>query len=394
MNKPIPIQKSLILDSKALIDLPMTLLQQSKDFQKTYVEFFDYLRARVAFPDMQRLCKKHELPTATGWDKLKEKLNDCVAESSEKLMEVTDTLQKIFRAAIPLGTRAIRLYPVKSEHAKYLYDYLSTLESAPSSLYATRYPAPLSTTELAQVEPGLYLADIQSTDMVVTATFCTKRLYEDREPRSRHEIGSKAIEEFGWQEYDEFIFIKRRYIQTYDIVRVDLERSAVEIQVEEKSGVDTAAALNELVVHLNEIISNLGADFRLVNPLNLFDAIAHIYLDPHEGQVIELGFTTETGSAKRETMRTKGTDLRNETFHVGGRNAINGALTPFRVTVRWTDPETDAVEEATLPGSIRQLGSTTPYLDHVILKGMHSEAAKQVCLNRILTHLPKPNDDA
>lgn len=372
----------------------MTVLQQSKDFQKSYIEFFDHLRARVAFPDMQRLCKKYELPTAAGWDKLKDKLNDSVANSSEKLMEVTSILKEIFKQAIPLGTRAIRLYPVKLEDAKYLYDYLSTLKGVPPSLYATRYPAPLSAAELAQVEPGLHLTDIVSTGAVVTATFCTKRLYEDREPRSRHEIGSKAIEEFGWQEYDQFIFIKRRYIQTYDIVRVDLERSTVEIQVEEKSGVDTAEALNELVVRMNEIISGLSADFRLVNPRNLFAAIERIYLDPHEGQVVELGFTTETGSAKRETMRTKGTDLRNETFHVGGRNAINGALTPFRVTVRWTEPETDAVEEAILPGNIRQLSSMTPYLDYVILKGMHSESAKQACLNRILTHLPKPNDDA
>ena len=46
-----------------------------------------------------------------------------------------------------------------------------------------------------------------------------------------------------------------------------------------------------------------------------------------------LGFLTDSGSVKFEKMRLD--CLRAEPFHIGGRDAVDGIIHPFSITVRW-----------------------------------------------------------
>ena len=71
---------------------------------------------------------------------------------------------------------------------------------------------------------------------------------------------------------------------------------------------------------------------------------------------------------------------------------MGGVITPYRVAVRWTEGDQRVPEEALLPGSIRQLGNGTPYLDHAVLSGALTEDRMQVLTERIVKYLPTDED--
>lgn len=357
------------------------------------MEYFRYLRNRLHFPTMQHYCRRYDLPTAQGWDKLEEKLSDACEASPATRRGLSETLEKIYKETIPLGQRAVRVFQLDDGDVLRVSRYLAGL--APEDCaYTNSYPAPLSNRQLGNAPTGAYLVEITRHRGSATLVFCSKRMIEEREQRSRADIGTRAIREFGWQEYDEFILIRRRQLQAYEIVRIDTETGRIELRVEDHTGLDVDAALTELQDKVNEVLAiRFGTDVQLINPVNLFPAIHPIYDDGDEGIVVELGFTTQTGSAKHEKMRQRAADLRVELFHVGGKAAIHGALTPFRIAVRWPATEERGQEEIVLPGSIRQLGTGNPWLDHMIVRGPVTETHMRECIARVVDHLPDDEDE-
>ena len=340
---------------------------------------------------MQEHCAARQLPTAQGWEKLQAKLEEESATGHVRAAEVDGALSEIYRETLSVGTRAVRLYRIPAEQAQAIAGYFAEL-ALEESPFLDAYPRPLTREQLNAVASGVYLCEVIRTvpDGSVSLVFCGKRIVEEKEPRTRDQIGAAAINQFGWEQYDEFVLIKRHFAQSYEVVRVD-PAGLVELRVEDHSGVDSGAALEQLLVKTNGLLANrFGADGQLVRAVNLFPAIKSMYDDANEGIVVELGFTTDTGSSKHEKMRSNRADLRGELFHVGGKEAINGALTPFRVAVRWSPPNGRLQEEALLPGSIRQLSSGTPFLDHMVLSGALTEAKMRAVVQRVVQHLPAP----
>lgn len=337
---------------------------------------------------MRERCSRHGLPTARGWEKLQEKLEEEVRTGTQRSIEIDSALEQIFRETLTLGPRGVQVFRLPEELSDNVFTYLAGLRPERTS-YLADYPCPLPDAQLRDVPAGYFLSDVQTSDSATTLVFCSRRMIEERELRSRSQMGDTAINNFGWQEFDEFVLIKRRNIQCFEVVRVDKERKLVEIRVELHAGGDVAVALNDLKSKVNSFLAaQFGPEVQLINPLNLFPAIQPLYADTAEGIVVELGFTTATGSAKHEKMRASGADLRNETYHVGGKAAISGALTPFRLAVRWIGEGEHVTEEVLLPGSIRQLGATTPYLDHMEITGVASEARMEAIFQKVVSHIP------
>ena len=350
------------------------------------------IKNRTSLPVFQAHCKINNLPTSASWEKLEEKIDQEISISPARRREIESILNKIYNEAIYLGKRAVKIFRINSLNNEEIFNILSSL-SPEASPYLASFPLPVELGVLTNIDNQAYLCrtDVSAQGNIVTNTFCSKKIFIEKEERTRDEIGSDAINEFGWQNYDEFIFIKKKYSQCFDYVRFNKETSILEVVVEERSGSDTHAAFNLIQTKINAIFSsNENIDVRLISPVNFFPAINSIYQSPVEGIISELGFTTITGSAKLEKMRTNRKDLRLEEFHLGGKDAIHGALTPFRVAVRWNVPNHTLQEEAILPGSIRQLGGGVPHLDYVILYRALTLEAMQAMLARIVAHLPAP----
>lgn len=356
------------------------------------MDYLSLLKNRLTLRGMQRYCAKHGIPTATGWDRLHEKFEIEKRKGVSEAREMDKTLQDIYLSTLTLGNRAVRLFEVPEEEVKTIFEIFSTLQPEESA-YAETYPLPLSGMALKGAPEGLFLSEVRLEGEALSLIYCGRRTVEEREPRRRDEISKAAIHQFGWDEYDEFIFIKYNSIQVYEVIRVDLNRKLVELRAEDHTGVDVTESINELQVKAGEILVSIPNDrINFIHPVNIFPAISSIYRDEAEGVVIDLGFTTATGSSKHEKMTRSKTDLREELFHVGGKAAIGGALTPFKIAVRWKGDENRPDEFAILPGSIRQLGSAHPQLNHFVLRGPVTEEHMRERVDRVMAHV-KPKHE-
>jgi hypothetical protein len=338
---------------------------------------------------MTEHCVVNGLPIANGWEKLLAKLKDESQGSPHRAAEISSILESIFKATIPVGERAIQFYKIASDKAGYLAEVLKLI-GAEDSAFSKSYPLPLEADELSDVPSGLYLCDIKLSpqDGVTSLVFCGKRTIEEREQRTRFQIGDEAINRFGWEQYDEFVLVKRKCIQSYEIVQINIVDGTIEIRVENHPGVNASTALEQLQVKLNYFLTHhLGLEHQLITPINLFPLIGSIYDDSTEGTVVELGFITATGSSKHETTRSSEIDLRVEKYHAGGKTAIDGLLTPFRLAVRWPSDNRRLHEEILFPGNIRQLSAPNPSLDHALLSGNFTETTMQERVNRLMSRL-------
>lgn len=355
------------------------------------VNYFEVIKNRLTFQEMLEMCRRYSLPTAQGWDRLLSKLEIDNHETDKALTKcrLEQTLFDIFKETLTVGNRAVRVFDINEEHLPDFYNFFKQASPEPS-IYLDSYPNPADELELrADVSTDLYLVDNAASDdeSSITLTFCGRRNIEERETRDRTEIGSDVINSFGWQSYDEFILIRRKPIQAFEVVRLDTKRSLVEIRVENKMGSDSGIALDNIIAKFTRMLfQEVGLGFNLMSPKNLFPAIKSIYDDASEGIVAELGFTTETGSAKHEKMRTSRSDLRTELFHAGGKAAVGGFIAPFRLGVRWSHPNQRPQIEALLPGSIRQLSSPNPILDHMMISGAVTEDVMRNTIDRVLCH--------
>ena len=355
-------------------------MPQGIDFQ-----LLEAVRSRLTLSTTTVLGSKLGLPKANTWHRFEEALIEAVKIDPLRAAAVNAALEKLLQNTICAGDRAITLFRVAPARASAISAALSNSQ-VPLSPYSASYPNPLPQAALKPLGDELFLSELRPTSGGVTAIFSGRRLIEDREERSAQFVDQAALTKIGWADVDEFVLVTRRYVQTYEVVHVDTKTGLIELRVEEHQGVRASESLLQLQAALNAML--IAAALTPLNgPVNLFPAIKGLYDDTTEGIVVELGFTTLTGSAKHEKMRAHMKDLRVELFHVGGKKAVSGHLSPFRVAVRWQAPS-GVFEELMLPGSMRQLakgaGAT---LEHALLLGTLNEASVRRCVKRLEKHV-------
>lgn len=353
------------------------------------MEYFQPLRGRIPFPLMQRFCVQKGLPTAQGWDKLKVKIDEEISTGIGRENDVAEKLEEIFRETLTIGNRAMRFFRLEADDSSRIGAILSAAEPPPTSDFQGNYPKPLDVQELSALSNDLVLCEvIRESATATTLIFCGKRFVEERVPRNSADMDQNLLNSFGWGGYDEVVLIKRRYVQSYEVIRCDTATGIVELRVEDHKGIDAATSLQQLQHKLNALLAPaLNYDAQLIHPINLFPAINGIY-SAQEGKVVELGFFTDSGSAKHEKMRASGLDLRLEPFHAAGKLGVNGVLNPFRLGVRWQDQQNKPYGEIILPGSIRQLSNATPYLEHAVFLSVASEAHMTSLITKLVGYIP------
>lgn len=349
------------------------------------VQLLEAVRARLTLSTVVTLGAKLGLPRANTWHKLEENLTEAIKINPGSALVFNVALGKLLRNTITAGNRAVTLFRVAPARATAIATALGNT-TIPTSPYSALYPYPLPQAALKPLSDDLFLVEFLPTSGMVTAIFNGRRLIEDREERSAQSVDPVALSKIGWTDIDEFVLVKRRHVQTYEVVCIDTVTGLIELRVEDHQGVRASESLLQLQASLNAILTSAGIT-PLSGAVNLFPAIRELYNDVAQGIVVELGFTTLTGSAKHEKMRAHQKDLRNELFHVGGKTAVNGHLSPFRVAVRWQAPN-GVPEELMLPGSMRQLGKgPSATLEHALLTGTFEEAAVRRCIRRLEKHL-------
>ena len=88
-------------------------------------------------------------------------------------------------------------------------------------------------------------------------------------------------------------------------------------------------------------------------------------------------------------MRKGSIDLRNETYHHAGKQAVDH-ITSYRLAVIWDFQFQQGINtnpELLLPGSAQILSSQTQYLDEVCIKNCSSLADYNFVVEKIFTYL-------
>lgn len=350
------------------------------------LKYFKYIQVRVPFSTALKKCQQIKIIKANGWSQLHEILEGESKKGAAETIEINNVLEEIFLDSIYTANRAVRIYPVLDENFEEVFDVLDSI-NIESSVYSRSFPMPVDDVDISNMGDDSFLVEKkENEDGSISLLFTSRKEVIEKDIVEHTSYNNEKIVDLGWDEYDEFILVKKKYIQVYEHVLYSRVNKEIQIRVENYSGVNLQKSFNQILSKVNNLLKK--SKKTIFDTINFFPAIKNLYLRKDEGKVVELGFTTETGSAKLEKMRRGGKDLRNEAFHVGGKKAVQDVLAPYRLTVRWFDEKGSSLEEVLLPGSIRQLGNTRPFLDYVVISDAPCSLSFNKAVRRVLEYLP------
>jgi hypothetical protein len=189
-------------------------------------------------------------------------------------------------------------------------------------------------------------------------------------------LDSTDLKEGLYDEYEEVYGLKQIRHQAMDIVWIPTHGNYIDVRIDFPQGMhrDVGEAAQAFVK--SEFLKLIGDDGLSV-PVNLFPLINKIYRTPKEGVVVELAFGTTTASSKHEKMRRKAQCLREETYHKGGKAALNTPIEPYRLSVLWKiliGQKKYSTPELSLNSSSRMSADAQPALVDAVIRNCMGRA--------------------
>ncbi|WP_321866753.1 hypothetical protein [Paraburkholderia tropica] len=249
------------------------------------------------------------------------------------------------------------------------------------SVASKKYPYLLADDQLGSIptHPTLTGKRILA-DGSIALTFLSGRYIDERLKFKRDDV-TPAIQnavQTAYQDFDEFIVIRKIFKQCVDAVVVAHDGSVVQLRLDVPSTNNVEfgeICATDLGHQFHALVHGQGGSSLLGTPVNFFPAIDGLYSDRKAGRVVELGFETPTNSVKTERMRDRSSDLRIELYHKAGKGAVPH-ITPFKISVRFgskTGGET--IPELSLPGNFRELVKPKAQLHIALVEGCINEDA-------------------
>ncbi len=206
--------------------------------------------------------------------------------------------------------------------------------------------------------PKLIAAELQGGKLYLQ--FFSTRSYSKRESLDVTQfVGQEAA---FFEDYEEIIGIKTRWVPCFDTVVVDTTNDLVEFRVDFAPGLNgdkDSSAFARVMTEFNRATTKfIGQNAVSIGLMNLYPAINPMYLDNACGRVTALGFvaTSQDSSSNNhgKIHRTKTQDFRKDSFHVGGKMHVD-KVEPYTIGVTWpgNPPKSDLYLE--LKGSVRAI---------------------------------------
>jgi hypothetical protein len=169
-------------------------------------------------------------------------------------------------------------------------------------------------------------------------------------------------------------------------------KELIEVRVDITSGMtfqERSRAFMQTINQFNDLATeSFGFETILKESINCFPLIGSLY-NSDEGKIGELAFSTDEGSIKLEKMRRGGIDLRAETYHRAGKQAVHH-ITPYRLAILWKfsiSEELETQPELLLPGKVWALNHSTQNLDEVFITKCSGLEDYNFILEKIITYL-------
>lgn len=335
------------------------------------------MKERMPWRVASHVMKEAGFVPGHGWDRTIEKMNDPTFEVDEK--ELISALEEHVLG----GEKYVTLIKTKSEAAENLKQHYTSCD-LPKSQAQDIFPMSLSAEELKDVEFNVVPIRVIQSEAGTAVVFSSIRFFASKEEITADDLPEDS--DFIFRDFDEIIGYRNRRVQAFDVAWIPKNGDTVEIRVDYPAGMkkDIAAAVHQQIAQ--KLSDDLGT-VSLGEPVNLYPAIKTVYENNTEGEIVELAFSTTTGSVKHERMRRQRTCLRKEEYHVGGKNALTHAIEPFRLGAVWTRAG-GSRPELLLAGSSRIGLSSSPELQSAIIKNCTNLEDYEYVVSRLKSNLP------
>jgi hypothetical protein len=262
-----------------------------------------------------------------------------------------------------VGAKQVRWYDLRSVSPRDQDRILSWANSVvPGEFVDETFNVIDTPTSLSALEPQRdgtpKLVSVHRDDDKLYLQYFAVRSFSKRETVDLSELTEEQREPF--EEYFEVIGVKQICLPCFDTVVIDFAARRVEARIDNLSNLrsDSQDAAHSRVMEEANNLIGAATTFR---PLglwltNFFPAVGRLYRNRKAGAVNMLGFVAlseDTSSNNRgQPLRRKGSDLRKDKFHLGGRQNVS-KINPYSIMVSWpSDPERLSI---TLEGGVRLL---------------------------------------
>ncbi|MDF0579713.1 hypothetical protein [Bradyrhizobium yuanmingense] len=324
----------------------------------------DTLRARMPWDVGKRVLERGEIPRSRGWENTLEKLEGEYSEDEE----TAEYLTRALKEHVACGEKLVRFYRLSNQDIRTLRDAVERIEPASSS-FSRAYPNKISDEEIDETYPRrMSLAAVERSRAGTALVYASTRAIQIRHPIDTEELSEEAAEALS--EFDEVVGIKLQKYQAMDVVWVPNNGRVMDVRVDFPKGMTTEAAAHVTFGLRERMNAMLNDTDVMARPINLYPLIDRIYRAPDEGNVVELAFGTTTASLKHEKMRRGSSDLRRETYHTGGKRALQTPIEPYRLSVKWSVDigGVNTRPELSLIGTSRMSGTTNPTVTDAIIR--------------------------
>lgn len=303
------------------------------------------IKDRMPWTIASRAFRAAGIPTGQGWFKTVSRLEAL----DDKRIE--GKLSELLLEHTICGEKFTKFYKIPTDDRKRLQDYISQVSIEETAL-SKAFPKIVAPESFIGIDmPQVLVGKYQSDDGIALIYTCEMKV-TSREVIDEADIFSDP--EKIKRDYDEIVGLKFRSVQLFNVVWVSHNDDVIEVRVDCPRGIQSDS-LHQIHSIIKSMIGDALGGKDIGFPLDLFPLIESIYQDGKEGKVVELGFTTSTGSVKLEKMRRTRTCLRDELYHIGGKKELRTKISPFRISVLWEFGTEDMLyqPELTLAGTSR-----------------------------------------
>lgn len=353
-------------------------------------QIFRTLEARTPWTLANRMLKRSGLSGAKGWDGAIEKYRYTDHPAAEQ------SVKNLLREHALCGEKMTKFYPSSATASEILRNTIANLRPA-ESLFKECYPLALSEDQLPSVGSEPVLVSVERTEVGIGAVYAAMIKLTSRE-----EIpigGLFENPEYIRGKYDEVIGLKFEAVQLYNVIWVPHHDNFIEVRTDFPKGMKQEL-VHEIQSQYKAIANGLHNDVILEEPIDLFPLIEAMYEDSNEGTIVELSFKTSTASIKNEKMRRTRLCLRDELYHIGGKEALDTKIEPFKVSIRWEFQHDgqDYQPELTLAGTSRgqqTVGGTTSgqLVSGAVIKNCIGSVDYEHVKDRLVHHLNAINEE-
>ncbi len=305
-----------------------------------------------------------DIPAGQGWDSTRKKL-----EKEKFTVDQMESLRGNCISHILCSDKAVTLIKCQASKRQAL---ANALRAEITSDFSDRILKKFLDSAINKAIYKPLLLAVEDREESLYAVYHSTRIQELREELDQSDFkDNQAKEIIG--EFSEVIGIKRSLSKAFEVIVIpnDMKRD-IEFRVD-LSGAQVEQAA-KCRIHIEQDLEDKVPGFN-EGYANLFPAIHKLYGDKNAGRVVDMSCVVPTGSTKNEKMRRKGTCLRDEPFHVGGVNAVDGKIEPYSIALAWK-PKNSKIppRELQIHGSIRDLHSTSPSINYFIAKNCGEES--------------------